>query len=141
MRTLGIDPGSLKVKLPGLEGEGEEGEDRQDGVESANADDAGMPSADEIPQPYQTSDWAGEPDTGASTLDWNIQAARMDWADTPGGTAGGSTFGNLFNDYSVNSSSQTENYGWNSSQRQGIDLFQMPMITGISIFDCLAQPC
>ena len=27
MRTLGIDPGSLKVKLPGLEGEGEEGED------------------------------------------------------------------------------------------------------------------
>ena len=30
----------------------------------------------------------------------------MDWADTPGGTAGGSAFGNLFNDYSVSSSSQ-----------------------------------
>ena len=29
MRTLGIDPGSLKVKLPGLEGEGEEGESEQ----------------------------------------------------------------------------------------------------------------
>ena len=26
MRTLGIDPGSLKVKLPGLDGESEEGE-------------------------------------------------------------------------------------------------------------------
>jgi hypothetical protein len=112
LRTLGIDPGSLKVKLPGLEGEDEEGENEQgeggqDGVESADAEDvaedAGTPSADDIPPPCQTSDRAEEPDTGTSTLDWNIQAARMDWADTPGGTAGNSAFGNLFNEYSVSS--------------------------------------
>ena len=59
----------------------------------------------------------------------------MDWADTPGGTAGNSAFGNLFDDYSVSSSSNqrlsARDYGRNSSQRQGIDLFQMPMITGL----------
>ena len=38
----------------------------------------------------------------------------MDWADTPGGTAGNSAFGNLFDDYSVSSSSQLQDYGQNS---------------------------
>jgi hypothetical protein len=38
MRSLGIDPGSLKVKLPGLEEENEGGEEE---TESADAGDAG----------------------------------------------------------------------------------------------------
>jgi hypothetical protein len=156
MRTLGIDPGSLKVKLPGLDGENEEadseeadsegGEDGQDGFDSTDVEDAEASSIDDAPSPYLTSGWAEEPETGASTLDWNIQAARMDWADTPGGTGSNSTFGNLFDDYSVSSSSQsqgygTQDYGQNSLSRQGVDLFQMPMITGFSIFDGLVQPC
>jgi hypothetical protein len=146
MRALGIDPGSLKIKLPGLEdddekGDSEEGEGGQDGFESGDADDAEAPSADDVPSPYQISDWAEEPETGASTLDWDTRNARLDWADLPGGTSGNPAFGSLFDDYAVSSSSQSQDYGRNSFQPQGLDLFQMPIITGFSILDCLVQPC
>jgi len=155
MRALGIDPASLKIKLPGLEDDdekgdseesaSEEGEDGQNGFESGDAEDAEAPSADDVLSPYQVSDWAEEPETGASTLastlDWDTRNARLDWADLPGGTSGNPAFGNLFDDYAVSSSSQSQDYGRNSFQQQGIDLFQMPIITGFSILDCLVQPC
>ena len=48
----------------------------------------------------QASDWAEEPDTGASTLDWNIHGARQDW-QTAGRRRRGTGFGNLFDDYAV----------------------------------------
>ena len=53
---------------------------------------------------------------------------------TPGGTAGNSAFGNLFDDYSVSSSSQLQDYGQNSFQRQGRSVPDA-LITGFSIFD------
>ena len=117
MRTLGIDPGSLKVKLPGLEGEAKRVKRLvKRTIELADAGDAGdagpiLPMR--LRTALSTSDWAEEPDTAASTLDWNIHAARQGL----GGTAGRHRpavqgFGNLFDDYAVRlSSASREDYG------------------------------
>jgi hypothetical protein len=141
LRTLGIDPGSLKVKLPGLDGDEDGEENGEDGFESGDAGDAGSFQADEASESFTTApDWAEEPDTGVSTLDWNTHAARQDWSALPGGATGGMGFGNLFDDYAVGASSPSQGYGQNSAQQQGADLFQMPVITGFSIFDCLLPP-
>jgi hypothetical protein len=147
MRTLGINPGNLKVKLPGLDDDSEEGKEGDDGegdFESADAGDAGLPSGDEVSvpdmAPETAPDWVAEQDATASNLDWNTYAARQTWDALPGGTTGGSAFGNLFDDYAVGASSQSPDYAQSSFSQQATDLFQMPRVTGFSIFDCFTQP-
>jgi hypothetical protein len=147
MRTLGIDPGSLKVKLPEMaeESEGGEGDEADCGedeeTDSADAEDAGAPVdfADAARNgAYDRMEEA--PVTAASTLDWDVYSASRDWAALPGGSDGAQGFGSLFGDYSAGPS-PSRNSGDAGFERQGADLFQMPAITGFSIFDCFAQPC
>lgn len=143
MRTLGIDPGSLKVKLPEMaeESEGGEGDEADCGEEtdSADAEDARADFADAAPNgAYERMDEA--PVTAASTLDWDVYSASRDWAALPGGSDGAQGFGSLFGDYAAGPS-PSRNSGDAGFERQGADLFQMPAITGFSIFDCFAQPC
>jgi len=138
MRTLGIDPGSLKVKLPGLEEENEGGEEKTD---SADAEDAGASTDFADAAPNGAFDGMEEaPVTAASTLDWDVYSASRDWTALPGGSDSAQGFGSLFDDYAAGSS-RSRNSGDASFERQGADLFQMPAITGFSIFDCFAQPC
>jgi hypothetical protein len=140
LRTLGIDPGSLKVKLPGLDGDEDGEKNGEEGFESADAGDAGSFSADEASETFTAPDWTEEPDTGVSTLDWNTHAARQDWSALPGGTTGGTEYGTLFDDYAIGTSSLSQGYGQNGVQQQSADLFQMPVVTGFSIFECFLQP-
>ena len=145
MRTLGIDPGSLKVKLPGLDGESEEGdsEEGEDGVKSADAGRRRSPiRLMMLPRPTDFRVHGRRSrTTGASTLDWNIHAARrtgrMRRAAPP-------AIQPLATCSTIMRSVHRPNCritGRDSFSRQGTDLFQMPMITGFSIFDCFAQPC
>ena len=146
MRTLGIDPGSLKVKLPEMaeESEGGEGDeadcDEDEQTDSADAEDAGAPDDFADAEPNGGYDRREEaPVTAASTLDWDVYSASRDWAALPGGSDGAQGFGSLFGDYAAGPSS-SRNSGNAGFERQGADLFQMPAITGFSIFDCFAQP-
>ncbi len=152
MRTLGIDPGSLKVKLPGLEGEDEEGEDEegeggQDGVESADAEDAGcrrhplmmFPRPTRLPTGRRSLTRAPRPWTGTSMRHgWTGRIRR---AAPPAIQPLAICSTNIRSVHRLNHRLIAEITGRTASQRQGVDLFQMPMITGFSIFDCLAQPC
>jgi hypothetical protein len=138
MRTLGIDPGSLKVKLPGVEEESEGGEEE---TGSADTGDAGASTDFADAAPNGAFDGTDEaPATAALTLDWDVYPASRDWAALPGGSDNSQGFGSLFDDYAAGPS-RPRNSGDASFERQGADLFQMPAITGFSIFDCFAQPC
>lgn len=144
MRTLGIDPGSLKVKLPGVEEESQDGEgdeaDCGEETDSADAGDAGASIDFADAAPNGAFDCTEEaPVTTASTLDWDVYSASRDWAALPGGSDSAQGFGSLFDDYAAGSS-RSINSGDARFDRQGVDLFQMPAITGFSIFDCFAQP-
>jgi hypothetical protein len=132
MRTLGIDPGSLKVKLPGMEEE-REGDETDCGGEETESADAGTPKG-AFDQMEET------PVTAASTLNWDVYSASQDWAVLPGGSDSAQGFGSLFDNYAAGPSASRDS-GDASFRRQTADLFQMPAITGFSIFDCFAQSC
>ena len=145
MRALGIDPGSLKVKLPEMEeesegGEGDETEYSEEESDSADAGDAGVPVGFADAAPNGAYDRMEEaPVMVASTLDWDVYSASRDWAALPGGADGAQGFGSLFGDYTAGPS-RSRNSGDANFERQDAELFQMPAITGFSIFDCFAQP-
>jgi hypothetical protein len=136
MRALGIDPGTLKVKLPGIGDESEENESEENESEDGESDEA-----DGSGEALESTDAANaETPATVSALDWDIYSASREWTTLPGGSGDAQGFGSLSGDYAAGSSPSRDS-GEASFRRQAADLFQMPALTGFSIFDCFAQPC
>lgn len=127
MRVFGIDPGGLKVKLPGSEDAGEEGGSTEDDGSGSELESTCAGEADSAP------------DGHASVLNRDACDPSQDWSVLPGGSGTSQGFGGLFGDYPADRSQSwaatSDGFQWQSAA-----LFQIPSIAGFSIFDSFGQP-
>ncbi len=127
MRVFGIDPGGLKVKLPGSEDAGEEGGSAEDDGSGTELGSTGAGDADPAP------------DGNASASNRDACDASQDWSALPGGSGTSQGFGGLFGDYPADRSQSRDSIS-DGFQWQSAALFQIPSIAGFSIFDSFGQP-